>query len=86
MSINIKATILESFPLSRSRVSGNRNFHFDGGINLSHCSIGIVEWWRIVVVVVPVVSGLILGASMARASIVGLMLGSYYIVSLVSLL
>ena len=36
--------------------------------------------------VVPVVSGLILGASMARASIVGLMLGSYYIVSLVSLL
>jgi len=43
-SIIIKAFILEFFPLSRSLVLGNRTFHFDCGINLSHCSIGIVEW------------------------------------------
>ena len=60
MSINIKAFILEPFHLSRCPAFANKTFHFDCGVNLSHCSIGIVEWG---IVVAPVVSGLILGAS-----------------------
>ena len=43
MSINTKASILESLPLSRGPAFDNGTFHFDCGINLGNSGIGIVE-------------------------------------------
>ena len=60
MLINTKGSILESLPLFRGLEFGNKTFHFDCGINLSRCGIGWVVWG---ILVAPVVSGLILGAS-----------------------
>ena len=39
MLINTKGSILESLPLFRGLEFGNKTFHFDCGINLSHWGI-----------------------------------------------
>lgn len=46
MFINAKASTLESLSLSRGLAFGNRAFHFDRGVNLSHCGILIIELWN----------------------------------------